>query len=311
MPIAGRTIYKVRGEPKLDLGGCVLYLPLWRPDMVARGGDIVNGGGTMNVSPQALAVGANTITVTEAGTLIVNMPEGGTVASGTMAVTGSPVTVLAGIATTITTTGAIGNITVTPSNIIRSKDNNNHACSVTGAVWTSQGRSFDGLDDKIVVPHATSLSRSGDMTILAWINFSSLLTDYSQIVNKEAVNKVNYMLRFTVGSNYMLSELYDGVNNPSATSPATITSTGVWYFVEAIIKAGVTVQCFVDLAGGTAVADTSGDTTNTTDLYIGTRYTGAANEFMAGTIGEVIIYNRALSDSGRASIKQATQWRYQ
>ena len=150
--------------PKLDMSGCVLYTPLWRPDMVARGGRIIDGTGICTGSPLHLAVGANTVAVTQAGTFTVYMPEGGTVATGTMTVTGSPVTVSAGIAATITTTGATGDITVTSSNIIRSRDKLNHAMTVTGATWGSQGRTFNGTSHQLL----TTDNLITDANVLNW-----------------------------------------------------------------------------------------------------------------------------------------------
>ncbi len=65
-------------------------------------------------APISLVNGANTVTVTTVGTFTVSIPSGvtGTVASGTCAVTGSPVTLVTGN-NTITTSGAVGTITVT------------------------------------------------------------------------------------------------------------------------------------------------------------------------------------------------------
>jgi hypothetical protein len=73
-----------------------------------------NGSGVATGAPISLALGANTVTLTKAGTVIINVPAGyaGTAATGTMAVSGSPVTLVPG-ANVITTTGPVGNITVT------------------------------------------------------------------------------------------------------------------------------------------------------------------------------------------------------
>ena len=111
--------------PRIDTNGLVLHSALWHPRSQARTGVIANGTGTLTAgSPLVLAIGANTIDVSGAGTFLVTMPEGGTVATGTMTVTASPVTIPASVPTLITTTGGIGNITVTVTDNFRSMDSN-------------------------------------------------------------------------------------------------------------------------------------------------------------------------------------------
>ena len=77
---------------------------------------IKNGTGTMTGSPVMLALGANTPTVTVAGTFTVTLPYGctATVATGGWTVTGSPVACAAGTSTTVTVeAGGSTTITVT------------------------------------------------------------------------------------------------------------------------------------------------------------------------------------------------------
>jgi len=78
------------------------------------GATIVNGTGTLAVSPMTLVIGANAPNVTGAGKFIVTLPAGcnGTAVSGLVAaVTGSPVTLVHGINTIVVV--GVGTITVT------------------------------------------------------------------------------------------------------------------------------------------------------------------------------------------------------
>jgi hypothetical protein len=78
------------------------------------GATIVNGTGTLAVSPMTLVIGANAPNVTGAGNFIVTLPAGcnGTAVSGLVAaVTGSPVTLVPGINTIVVV--GVGTITVT------------------------------------------------------------------------------------------------------------------------------------------------------------------------------------------------------
>lgn len=77
------------------------------------GATITDGTGTLPVSPLTLATGATTVVVTVTGTFLIELNDGvaGDVTTGTTAVTGTPVDIVAGT-NTITTTGAGGNIIV-------------------------------------------------------------------------------------------------------------------------------------------------------------------------------------------------------
>lgn len=53
----------------------------------------------------------------------------------------------------------------------RSVDPYKHLCTVTGALWIPQGRLFDAIDDKIIIPHATSIDIGGvgsSYTFMVW-----------------------------------------------------------------------------------------------------------------------------------------------
>lgn len=288
----------------------IVYAPLWRPDMVARGGSIKNGTGTMDVNPQALAIGANTITVTAAGTLIVAMPEGGTVASGTMTVTGSPVTVSAGISTTITTTGATGNITVTPSNIIRSKDRgNNHALTVTGATHGIQGRTFDGTDDRIVIPNSSSLQfGTGDFSYTIWATKGTQLTDFPCLIGRH--DNISEVIQIYENGDSGAVSAYMNIGGVIKEAGLGTISKNIFYHF-AVVKTNDTLFAYRGATLINQTAHTYGNTDKAVDWLIGAMAPVAPARFWLGTIGEVSIYNRALSAVELQQNYQATKWRYQ
>ena len=281
------------GSPKIDLYDPVLYVPLWHTKMVARGGTIKNGTGTMDVSPQNLAVGTNTITVTAAGTLIVSMPEGGTVASGTMTVTGSPVTVSAGIATTITTTGAIGNITVSPSNIIRSKDKNNHALTITGATWNSQGRTFDGLDDYLDCGDNIAFDLASNFTIVA--NIIPKFQATQQIIGRDNGTIRNYLLLID-GDNQANFQIFIATVNYTVFSDLALTLNSGYHITATYDNNTIKVYVNGQIAA-TPVSATGSIDNGDTSLLVGKR-DGGRN--FNGVISEVFIYNNRVLTAGES-----------
>jgi len=305
--------------PKLDLAGCVFYLPFWSPDMVARGGSIVSGTGTMAVTPLNLAVGANTITALTAGTFIITVPQAGTCASvgGGATITGSPVTLPAGVATTVTTGVTTGNFTVTTSNIIRSKDSTRHLCTVSGATWGSQGRSFDGSDDLINIPASTSINNLSAFTLIAWIKPTTLgELSSGRLFHKasDAGNVAGWFLTLSANNRLNVNIAYATTNN-NATSPVNSITLGSWQ-MGAVTWGGnaaaATVLFYINgiLVATTAVSDGTGARSDdsTSSLSIGNRVD--AGRSYDGIIGETLIYNRVLTAGEIQRNYLTTKFRY-
>ena len=291
--------------PKFDIydPSLVFYAPLWRPDMVARGGSIVNGTGTMDVNPQALAVGANTITVTGLGTFKVRIPEGGTVASGTTTVSGSPVTVSVGVPTTITTTGSTGNITVTSSNIIRSKDRNNPALTVTGALWTPQGHSFDGIDDFIDCGTSSSLELT-TFSLLLWVYLNSVAGNNPLVSKAVDVSNRNYQL-WALGANPYIEITEGGALVTKTFANLTIPATA-WVHIAFTFKSP-TWTAYVSAIPETQTQALVPDQASGSSLYLGRSF---GNERIAGKIGEALVESRAFSQSEVQNNMLTTKWKH-
>ena len=294
----------------MDLGGCVFYAPLWRPDMVSRGGSIKSGTGTMAVTPLALAVGANTITATGAGTFLVSSPFGATVATGTATITGSPVTVSAGTTATVTTGVTTGNFTVTTNNVIHSKDRTNHLCTITGTTWSYQGRVWDGND----VISASTVTAGGFFggahTLIAWANLGAWANN-REIISACKADLASYsMIGFaTATKKFTCNVSKAGVGENIVTSSGTYNNDTNWHFLASTVDADGHINHF--LVDGVDMGTTStftNDISNIDGFYMGALVT--ATNVWYGTIGEGLVYNRELSLGEIEKIRQATKWRY-
>ena len=65
-----------------------------------------------------------------------------------------------------------------------SKDDYGHACTASGAYWTSHGHYFDGVNDNVSIAHHTSLNPSAEMTHVAWIYPDSFPSVTNRIFDK-------------------------------------------------------------------------------------------------------------------------------
>ena len=182
-----------------------------------------------------------------------------------------------------------------------------HLGVVTGALWTLQGRSFDGVDDYVLIADTPSLNILVAITIEAWVKLSSVTT-YDVIVAKTsaAAGGESYEI-FSDSAAKALMFL-----NPSA----TFTTTNVFYTVENWIH---TVWTFSDADNKLMVYKnnvlfqewTTTEAMGSSAGNVGIGRRGDRGEhWFHGLIGEVRLYNRALTAQEIQRNYLATKWRY-
>jgi hypothetical protein len=198
---------------------------------------------------------------------------------------------------------------------------NSNTGNINGATWIGtppawvdgkygKALQFDGIDDKVVVEHDTSLSLVDAYTIEAWVYRDPSCTSALQyIVSKDvstgSLPYSNYNLCFW---NDRLCLLLKGLTIDSATKGigysdsggggikgATLVSKDVWHHVAGVYT-GSELKVYLngDLDGAVSVTGTP--QTNTEDVWIGMRKhpNYDPGEFH-GIIDEVRIWDRALT----------------
>jgi len=202
-----------------------------------------------------------------------------------------------------------------------SKDAYGHLCTVTGATWGSQGRTFNKIDNKITIPDHASLQNIFDTggSIGGWIKpNSSGEGDVGRLVDKSGSSTKGYLLRMETpvgGSSklvfyYFFSTTYGLWATTDNVIPfGTFTKVNLAYnssdvansptiYINGVSIAVTTIQAPV----GTRISDVGAD------LIIGNE-AGTTGTF-DGIIGEVPIYNRALSIAEFLNNYLVTKWRY-
>jgi hypothetical protein len=209
-------------------------------------------------------------------------------------------------------------LSVAPGGTFQSLEASPKTCTVTGALWTPQGRSFDGIDDQILSPRHPSWGNPGNsLTVCVWAKANSLASTPGLAGNFLDGTGRGFHLRFKSTGELDWFVGTGGGTAPEtkeATSAAGLITTGKWHFV-----AGRYDGAFVDvLLNGQVVCTPTaqtGDVYYSNDLLIA-KYnnnddgSGNANP-LNGMIGEVLIYNRALSAGEIMRDYQRTKWRYQ
>ncbi len=191
----------------------------------------------------------------------------------------------------------------------KSMDRNAHICTLTGATWGSQGRTFDGLDNNIAVADNAILNPTQAISVEVWFNPTSS-TIYNFIVYKCSDNSWNdgYML-FSYTNTLYFGFTYDGV-----IAYITLPTLNQWYHAVGtfdITLGSNQVNIYLNIIKGTpATKATAISYTASRALRLGDAY--VANDYnFNGKLGEVRIYNRALSAAEIQNRYLATKWRYQ
>ena len=189
---------------------------------------------------------------------------------------------------------------------IISKDINRHSCTVTGTTWGSQGRTLDG-DDYIELTSSAMDFTTSPFTICAWVKTTNL-TAHNSILCRGLTNTDGYYFDIYSGGLLRLRTSQAGVNQESNSDSGTIL-TNVNYFVSAV-RSGSSVRIYrngIDITN--AVGTHINPVTSARTVKLGV-YDDKAYAPLKGTMGEVLVYSRALSDSEIRQRYQVTKWRY-
>ena len=190
-----------------------------------------------------------------------------------------------------------------------SKDKHGHLATVTGAVWTPRGRSFDGIDDIINLGNSSLFNfTSGDFSILLWVKPGTITdTDY-ELFNRGVVNTDGYRFFHRNGGFQFWTHQVGAAQQ--TTSNLGLVSVDVWSLLG-MSRSGNSVRLYHNNIDVTNVAGSHTDPlTNTRDTFLGTYGDGASAPY-AGLIGEVLGYDRVVTPLEIQRIYLSTRWRYQ
>ena len=154
-----------------------------------------------------------------------------------------------------------------------------------------QGMYFDGSDDYVTIPNSTSLNTingTDKISIAMWVKYNPGYTPYEGILFR------GYTWEFRrQGETNLTWWLKIEGTWPKGGGVNTIT-TNQWHHIVGTYN-GSQMIVYVDGNNGTVVSTVSGNISATTaSLFLGSE--GSSN-FFDGSIDEVRVYNRALSQS--------------
>lgn len=165
---------------------------------------------------------------------------------------------------------------------------------------------FDGVDDYLLGGTDILHDNTNGLSIFVVGSSSTTDTDETFVGKYDSVNNER---EWRIQND-------DVAVNESATSlqPGEIASytpaqdefrlvAGIWTPGQAIIP-------YVDGSAGTAASVSVTDVTSTTEPVIVGAFAGGSSDFLSGEIAEIIVYNRALTDTERQSVETYLNTKY-
>ncbi len=191
----------------------------------------------------------------------------------------------------------------TPTNTARFTLDTVSVQEVTG--YEGLGWQFDGVDDVVNVTDAASLRIYGDLTILVWLRWIAI-SNYYMIVTKLETPGLNNSYELRIHPNGTLEFVHADASVGHGLTGNTVIPTGIWNCVGVVRKSLESIEFFLKGISDGVNASTI-IPTGLGDLKIGARVDGF---WLEGAIGEVLIFNRALSAQEIRSYFELTRSRY-
>jgi len=177
---------------------------------------------------------------------------------------------------------------------------------LTGCQWRPNGLYFNGVADKITIPHSSLTSfGSGDFSISAWVYFSGSITDRMIYYKFNNTSTIGYALRYKVAGNVGF-EFYPYNTNITA-NPVNegflSAQLNTWYHIVGVRSNGNLYLYRNGVKVGGPVANTS-NVNNTLSGYVGASLIDWYGNQLNGLVGGLIQYNRALNSNEVAQLYQ-------
>jgi len=197
-----------------------------------------------------------------------------------------------------------------------SKDACGHLCTVVGALWTPQGRYFDGNDDTVLSPiNDTIFNLTQAFTLIAWYNPSAAPATAKRLLSVEGDAGGNQGICINV------NQKQNGQGEAGAAAinfygtdwrlagASSLVSVGTWACLAGVYDRANLILYLNGIAQDTRANTEAVTQTSNIRARLASHPTLGLN--CAGIIGDAFVYNRALSSLEVQRVYLATKWRYQ
>jgi hypothetical protein len=176
-----------------------------------------------------------------------------------------------------------------------------HSLSGLETITNKFSFSLDGIDEYLDLGEEYHQIGSGNCTIMAWINTSSVASGNVDIfsIGANGGSRFRMQRRGNKVGAYIESDSHSG---GAALTGSTTIAANTWYHV-ALVKSSTTFTIYLN--GSSDGSITQSGTFNSQEGIIGAYFGGGSN-FFGGKIDEAALFNSALSSNVISSINNAT-----
>jgi parallel beta-helix repeat protein len=186
--------------------------------------------------------------------------------------------------------------------------NGNDGTLVNGVAWTAPGKvgaadlSFDGTNDRVLIPTSSELEASTALSIGGWFNHSSTGGAGTSGVTKAQNYRLTAQEANAANSHWQFF-FTDSNGTIRSITTTNAYSNDAWHYVMGTYD-GSQLKIYVDGASAaTPVSFTGTIKTSAADVFLGLR---DASAYYKGQMDEIRIYNRGLSSSEVAALYSAS-----
>jgi len=202
----------------------------------------------------------------------------------------------------------LGHLNEASGTIIDYSGNGNNGTQFGGVTYNTSGKfnsalSFDGSNDYIDLGNSNSVKITGNLTLSAWVKFNQIPTGgiVMDILAKTETGGYGILSNYA-GSGRVETFFYIGGYKNAGVSLSSL-SAGNWYYIVGTYN-GSSVDFYLNGIKQQSVAASGSISDITYNLTIGANPGPSYAEFFNGTIDEIAIFNRSLSDSEILSLYQ-------
>ena len=176
-----------------------------------------------------------------------------------------------------------------------------------GALENNYSVSFDGSNDYVVISDDNSLDLTGDISISAWVFFSSFDHDQGGIVAKSGNSGDGYGLYSDKGGSTSEGtvKFYSNTYDASVATSGTL-NIDTWYHITGVHDSSAsTSKIYIDGVLIDTQTSASSSIANSDNLHIGRIFGGSESYNQNGNIDEVAIWDKVLTAGDISALYQA------
>ncbi|WKX09791.1 LamG-like jellyroll fold domain-containing protein [Streptomyces sp. NL15-2K] len=196
------------------------------------------------------------------------------------------------------------------SNVTDASGTGNTATAGSGVTWSDSAAKFAGTTTGtggVVATNSPALDTTASYTVSAWVNLADTST-YRTFVAQGGTNRASFYLQYSKADNaYRFHAASSDAASPSAFYDATATAAptlNTWTHLVGVFDSTTgSMKLYINGAQAGSATDTS-PWTGTGPLSIGGTETanGTTSDVVAGSVGDVQVYQRALSATDVTSL---------